>query len=185
MSSPRTPQEPMAFTPIEFGRGAVLAWCVFMALLLGALIVFALGDLVREGIHGDTVHVESSLGIALLVVVYAGFLGGAMGLVAMALGMPFAWLLGRSLRRVRRTVVHVLAYAAFGALAGSLAVGALHLSGAHLLGPLAISLGGVLIAVPTGWWFSARRALREDRGLITPQHPSLGPDEQAEDALGA
>lgn len=184
--SPRTAEEPMAFTRAELGRGAFLAWCTFMILLLGFFVVVAIAAATGRLLSGDPFNVLSELYISMAVIAYAGLVGGSVGFVAMLAGTPLAWLIGRALRRVRHIGIHLLSFTAFGALAGLgvagifsvVNLGALHLAPVLWLLPIMTA-----IAVPTGWWLTVRRARREELGLVRPRRRTRDADMVTEDAV--
>ncbi|HWS50984.1 MAG TPA: hypothetical protein VN241_08240 [Microbacterium sp.] len=166
--SPRTTQEPMAFTRDELGRGAWYAWIIFMILML-----VGLNALVFVSIGPSAFAMPSFSGMLLtsltMVTIYAGVAGGAVSLLVMSLGLPLARLLGRALRSVSSLGIHFAVYLAFGVCIGGATVAiASTLTGL----PIAQNwFGAVLgvaaaVSVPAGWSLTVRRALREDRGLV-------------------
>ena len=155
---PRTAELPMAFTVAEFVRGAVAAWVAFLVLATAAYAAVIQGYVVVA----TAFYVPWSLGAALV-------------------GSPAAYLLGRSLRRVRRIAVHIAAFAALGAAVGLAATIVFvavygHGNGGTLY--YVVNLALSVIAVPLGWYWTARRALRHPR-------PRVDPDAMAEDAAAA
>lgn len=182
----RTPSEPMAFTPAELWRGARNTWCVFMVLLISGLILMLVMSTVFVG------HGVLSLPILIAFAIgYAAVIGGGVSLIVMLAGVPIAGLIGKGLQREPRVRVHLLAYSLLGLSLGVLTV----VVAALLVGtgriqdlignPLILIIAGsATVAVPLGWWRSARRALLEDRGITVRQRaPRPDPDALAEDAL--
>ena len=181
----RTPDEPMAFTPAELWRGARNAWCIFMMLMLGGLVLMIVVSMPFSG--GAAL---SALILVAFAVGYAGVIGGGIGLIVMLAGAPLAGMLGRALRREPRVRAHLMAYGALGLLLGGLTVcGALMIgavpANAFAANPLVLIIAcSAAVSVPLGWWSSARRALREDRGTtLRRRAPRPDPDALAEDAL--
>lgn len=163
-ASPRTPEEPMAFTRAEFGRGAWAAWFWYLATLIPTSLLSA------PLMGWDSVFVGLS---ALIFVV-------PVSLVALALLAPAALGIGHALRRIADVRVHVAAFTALGAVVGAIAM----FPFALLFGFLTPYVGWFItlalpavFCVPLGWWHTARRALH---GVPT-RHPD--PDALVEDAL--
>lgn len=149
----RTPERPMAFGPGDLWRGAGTAWCVFMAILLVVMAALTL-------FTGD-------VGAAVVVIIYAGLVGGVVALVMMLVFTPIAWLLGRALVRVRSVAVHILVFTVLGAGVG-LAVLLLFIAwGAEAESVFTSGwawalIGASVISVVAGWTHAARRAHRAD-----------------------
>jgi len=147
-SSPRTAAEPMAFTPWEFWRGAIHAWGWFLVISTVAFVpVFFVWAL-----YAFLTTVPWSIG-------------------ALVVFSPVAWAMGRLLRRIPRLLPHVLAFTLLGAVVGVVTtVVAFHTPGSGLTPEnfgsswpiILVVCVSATIAVPLGWWISARRALRAD-----------------------
>ncbi|HEY0248572.1 MAG TPA: hypothetical protein VGC45_09945 [Gryllotalpicola sp.] len=149
-SPPRTPERPRGFTLGEFAAGAVRAWVWFQP---GAVIAATVVDVMGGG--GIIGVVEFGAASVLF--------GMLIGIPAVILGAPFAYLLGRALQRQRRDVVHLAALAAYGALVGVVTL-------LETLGPAQLSEPSTVAyvlaaaaALPAGWWRTSRAALRADR----------------------
>ncbi|MFY9712549.1 MAG: hypothetical protein WAK00_03660 [Microbacterium sp.] len=164
--TPRSPEEPMAFTPGEARRGAIAASVIFTLLL--TLYVIG-GTVVSEFTTGATVIVTLLLSSVALVV------AGLFSLIIAFVLLPLAMLIGRALRRIRPIGIHLATYAVLGASLGTI-IGGLIYGGMFSAANVEVALSAVLVtalffgvitglAVPLGWWFSARRALRDDRRL--------------------
>lgn len=183
----RTANEPMAFTPAELWRGARNTWCVFMALMVSGLILMMVISTALVG--------NGALSLPILIaftVGYASVIGGGVSLIVMIAGAPVAGLIGKSLRREPRVRVHLLVYSLLGLSIGALTVivSALLLDTGRiqdlLRNPLILIVAcSATLAIPLGWWASARRALREDRGITVRRRraPRPDPDAIAEDAV--
>lgn len=163
--SPRTPEEPMAFTWWELTRGVIAACLVFaIAAPALALVVAVISDPAHAGFS--------------IYLIVAGWLLGIVPTTALA-GFalaPVAKRIGRALRHRRSLWPHLLSYFALGAAASliggaivGLLIGATSWSGDAVMGagfviPLAALLAPVAGAsAATGWLITARRALRDDR----------------------
>lgn len=170
--SPRTTELPMAFTRWEFWRGAYAAYAAYLVWLLLSPLLWGVS--------------AGGIGFVVVMAMYSLVIGGAVAFVAMLAASPLAWLLGRSLRRVRPISAHLAAFAALGALVGwvALEAWAWGSSGGHAPLDQALLPYGVpaAVAVPLGWWFTARRALRADRGLTPARPPRHDADAEFEDA---
>lgn len=165
--SPRTAQEPMAFTRDELGRGGWYAWVVFMTLMLAGLNV-----LIFVASAPSALSTPSFSGVLLtsvmMVTIYAGIIGGAVSLLVMALGLPLARLLGRALRSEPALSIHLAVYVTLGLVFGAATVGiASALTGIPIMQNTFGAVLGVAaaLAVPAGWSLTVRRALRDDRSL--------------------
>lgn len=130
MEDPRItrPREPWA---VSFGVLGVLAGClvtalVFMALVWGVLSAAPQGDLDAAGIEASPTR------LALLI-------GGFAAIVVLVVGPTLAFALGWLLRRVRTQAVHVIAFAALGAVLG--AVGGFVVGGPQFANVLGAMLG--------------------------------------------
>lgn len=177
LPSPRTPEEPMAFTRSEFWRGALSAWCVFVVLLTAALILLAV------------VQSSPSWGPPLsMIAVYLMFgvpVGSIVAAIVTVVAAPGAWLLGRGLVRCRRIPLHVAAYFAFGFVIGFLVLLVTTMSsGTEPLYALSHPdawgmpvLGG--LAVTGGWVWNLLRIRRYE----APRRPRFDPDAAYEDGV--
>jgi len=175
--SPRTDDEPMAFTADEFLRGTVASWLAFNALFAVSLAVMSL--ITPASGWGSPWAAVAML--AIYVVPISLLVSGVVTLLCCGA----AWALGRRLRRTPSLLPHVIGYAVLGALIGLLVVG-----GYQLVVTQRLDLGGwfaLLVlacsaaALPLGWSRAVRRARRADAGLIRPAR--VDPDAAAEDAL--
>lgn len=185
--SPRSAENPMAFTPGELWRGAGFAWCAFMILLAGGFLIAMVVDMVREstGPEAQFIDVELMLTMNVFLFMMVLLVGGAIGIVVAAVGALVTHFLGRALRRIRPVPIHLLVYGALGAIIGGLAVWIMRFDeGAFWTVPpytWIIALSATL-AVPLGWWISARLALRPDHRAADPL-TQLGDDERFEDSV--
>lgn len=189
LPSPRTEDEPMAFTRDELGRGAFCAWGIFMGLMLGGLIIWMLAGSALTAMSFSPMSWWNSLvGTLVLVFIYAGIIGGVTSLLVMALGIPVAWLLGRALRRVTAYGIHLLVYSGLGIVVGIAAMWAVSLlvPGGVIENPIGwIVAASAFVAVPLGWWVAARSALLEDRGVARRRSGAPDADADFEDAVTA
>jgi len=180
----RTAEHPMAFTRDELLAGALTTWVLFLALLPAGLLVAAIAAI--PGSSGFDLAAVGSLAVGLLVVVVVA------GIVALLL-LPFAllavWPLAALLRRVRPIAIHLLCYTLIGAglgyaylaiLGGPDASWFLSPAGAVTFGMPAVA---VTLAVPLGWWLTARRALRRDAGLLPRSRRRIDHDAATDDVL--
>lgn len=173
--SRRTPELPMAFSAWEFIRGALLAWLAFL-LLAPIMFMLAVAIMGAAASFGDFAVSAVVFGLMGLITIFP------WAIAALIVGSPLAFLLGRSLRRVTRISVHLLLFAAFGLLLGvvasAVATPLINLSDAppteyweSILDSLHFIIGAVLasaIAVPLGWWITAKLALRADSRRSAP-----------------
>lgn len=165
-ASPRTDAEPMAFTQTEFLRGALSAWLWFLA-LSAILQVFPAG------------------GWLPVVFLYTA----PWSVLALLVGLPFAHLIGRAMRRVTAVGAHMLVFTVFGLAIGAAAT--FTALGVGWVSPTMSSDLGIFVvaniacaggAVCIGWSRTALPALRADREG-PPRRADPGPDEAFEDAL--
>lgn len=183
-STVRTPEHPMAFTRDELLSGALTTWVLFLALLPAGLLVAAIVAI--PGSSGFDLGAFGSAVVGLLVVVVVA------GIVALLL-LPFAllavWPLASARRGVRPIAVHLGCYTLIGAglgyaylaiLGGPDDSWFLSPAGALTFGMPAIA---VTLAVPLGWWLTARRALRRDAGDLPRPRRRIDQDAAAEDEL--
>ncbi|UIN31761.1 hypothetical protein [Microbacterium binotii] len=155
--SPRTNAAPMAFTFREFARGACMAWLWF--LLFSTL---ASAAMLYSG--------------ALIALIYAV----PWSLAALLIGSPLAYGLGWMLRTAASVPLHLVAFTVFGAVVGigttTLAFTApwsdLSGDGMNAVSVPAVAMWiAATIAVPLGWRFTSKRALRGDTaelGAVSP-----------------
>lgn len=162
--SPRTPEKPMAFTNDELLRGGCRAWCAFLVVLLVGMAFWNIAlDVADDGKASPRV-------LTALVVtgICALLAGGGTSLVLLPFGVALALPIGRALERVRAPWVHLLVYSILGVAIGAAYVALLR--GDHFFTPFSgpwdalvlVPAVDVLIAVPFGWWQTARLALRAD-----------------------
>lgn len=110
--SPRTADEPMAFTQDEMWRGAGAAWITF-TVLTGFASGFACAALM-PGTSWTSTLTSGLVGFLAAIII-----GGGMSFSVLILAIPVVLLIGRGLRRVRRSSVHVTIYATLGAGVGA------------------------------------------------------------------
>lgn len=173
--SPRTDEEPMAATREEIFRGACAAWLAFVVLMLVVLTGWSIaGELAAQALG---VGSGSSLGLLPFVLGVALVVGGGVAFVVMLVALPTVWFIARRMRRVRRVGWHLAVYGALGALVGVLAVIVLALtSGGATPGETlsswigAVIVGSTTVSTLSGWWWGARRALKERR-IVDPRSP--------------
>lgn len=110
-SSPRTAEMPMAFRYDELFSGAMIAAFTFAAVapVVGILWLFGWTLISGGRIDGQLFAVFFWYLPAVLVMLVPS-------LIAAVAELPIAWLLGRALRRERRRRMHLLAFAALGAV---------------------------------------------------------------------
>jgi|GEM_PF-1356299 len=185
-STVRTAERPLAFTGDELIRGGITAWVVFMVLLL-------VGETAHLTLLYSSTALESTaeriLGVLFLLLLIA-LVGGVVAAVVVPFGVVIMLPIGLALRRVRAVAVHLTIYALLGA-----AIGCAYLFAFRggrpldLLTPwdyfVVIPAASAALAIPLAWWWTARRALRIDAGLITPRrrHPDPDPDAAYEDRV--
>lgn len=163
----------MAFTEHELWTGGRRTWSSFMALLLlGTALHFAVLDASSIG-SGTPLFVS---GLAVLVPV--GIVGGCVSAVVMLFGVALVRPIARALRRVRSRATHLAVYALLGVAVGTAYLASVRggriLDVIHVWDLFAVAPAlAAAVAVPWGWWQTARRALREDAGLEPRQryHP--------------
>lgn len=162
--SPRTADEPMAFTPLDLAKGALWAWLAFMILLELGLMVFAI---IAQASAPSGAFLATGYAI-ILMLGYSALYAGGIGMVVTVVVTPVAWMLGRMLRRHKAIRLHLLAYTALGGMIAGLAAGYLTAIGWNVAiavqhPVVAICFAATVISVPIGWWISARGALRDHR----------------------
>ncbi|MDD7930006.1 hypothetical protein PUW81_006215 [Microbacterium sp. NM3R9] len=142
--SPRTDDEPFAFTRAEFLRGAGRAWLRTTLLLIAVWATATIG----VGIVATFVILPSSA-------------------VAIVVGAPGAYAIGRRLRTSSRVRLHVTAFAAYGALLAVVVTAGYILTTATAdLAALSASWWMFLVNVPVtafglanAWFATAKRAV--------------------------
>lgn len=164
----------MAFTRDEFLRGAAWALGSFVMLLVVAEVVLVMVQEVTRRVTSPGLAVSSNLGFLPIMLGYTVLIGGSVAAVCMLIGATPAYLLARSLRRVRSIAIHVAAFTAFGAVFGGLCAGTLYaallaLDGTTLTRSIAaivpvaaIGAAATAAACAIGWAMTARRAYRRD-----------------------
>lgn len=176
--SPRTADEPMAFTVDEFLRGTVAAWLWF-----NALFTVALG--IGQAATQSDVWGPWWSGIVMILVWSVPIALIASGIVTL-LCCGAAWWLGRALRRERSYLTHAACYAGLGWLIGAIVVGLWMALATHTVPDLlnwfalivqACSAG----AVALGWTWTVRHSLRVEAGKVRPRR--IHPDALFEDSL--
>lgn len=179
----RTVDQPMAFTPDEMLRGALIAWGTFLALLAAGLVVLGLGTALSSG-RLDLGGVGPFIMLVLFVLLLAAIASG----VVMSFGLLLVRAIARSLRTVRSFTAHLAVYSFLGILVGFLYLAVV--TSGRPFGVMEFLPGGAVIAYPAlaaavalpfGWWRTARRALREDAGTTPPRQPQRDRDAVAED----
>lgn len=171
--SPRTPEEPMAFTRDELLGGCLRVWVIFMVLLLVFSLLYSLP---LGGIAG--------LAFGIVLGGYAVALGGPIALVVTVTALPLCWVIGRALRRRPRILMHLLVYTALGTAAAGAATAVMWLMFGSIPFFALLPSSAALVSVPLGWWLTERKALRRDKTAPTRRLvESADPDALAEDAL--
>lgn len=181
-SSPvRTATEPMAFSSSELLRGGITVWLVFLGLLFSSEVVHLTLMMVTSGNSPGALTI---LGVLYYLVPIA-IIGGTVSAIVMLLGLPLVRLIAHLLRRVRKISLHVIVYTVVGIAIGSAFLALLR--GGYASTPasawdffIILPAASAGLAVPLGWWWTARRALREDAGLVPPR-PKTNPDDAFED----
>lgn len=149
-TSPRTDDRPMAFTTGEFWRGAVYAWFWFLIISTAA--------------HTPVLFTMTPVVLWFTIPWSAG---------ALLVGALPAYALGRGLQTNGSFKIHATAFTVFGAVIGMATTAvALFAPWSSLAGPnaavywipVAIVCAASAIAVPLGWYQTARLALRSGRG---------------------
>lgn len=186
-SQVRTADTPMAFTSDELLRGGITAWVLFVVLLVcGEAIPLAL---LFPSTALDTAP-ERLLGLMFFLMLIA-VVGSVAAAVVVPFGMVIVLPIALAFRRVRSTGVHLAVYALLGAAIGGAYL--LVFRGGRPLDQLipwdyfvAIPAASAALAIPLAWWWTARRALRIDAGLITPRPDpdATYEDRAAETGLG-
>lgn len=188
-SSPaRTAEEPMAFTSDELLRGGITAWVVFMALLvlgeavhLTALRFWSESSSATPGSFSAVPETFVAIVPALIIYVLCA---GIVAATATPFGILIVMVIARAMRRHRAIGVHLAVYAAFSAGIGGACI-AVAPSGNPMAWFVIIPAASFAVAIPLAWWWTARRALRIDAGLITPRPRRPDPDAAYEDRIPA
>lgn len=176
----RTPELPMAYNFTEFARGAGLAWLGFQVLFsLGYAstgVAMAFASLVQPDRLSSF---ESAVGYVPVMLLFSFGYAMPWSIGALVLvGGPAAWLLGRSLRRVRAMRRHLVAFALLGLAVGlatsAIATATMQFPGSQ--GPIFVLIAtpAAAVAVAFGWWRTASWALRDDvgfRAAFVARHP--------------
>ena len=175
LPSPGTAEEPMAFTRDEFSFGALRTWALFVGLFVG------LSSLRMITVSGGAPL--AALGFVAVISGWVALLCAVISAIGLVVLLPVVWLVARSLRRERRIVVHAVAYVVvgIGVAAGAAALAQFFADG--LLDLTGITAVAAAIAVPVGWWLTARRAVLRDRGIPSGRRRRnrVDPDMLAED----
>ncbi|GAA1846324.1 hypothetical protein ACFQZV_09485 [Microbacterium koreense] len=163
-ASPPPGAAPMNATWADVFRGGVVAWGVFVGLML---IAFAIAGIVADAVaRADGVSVMSSLSVLPLALVYTAFIGGTASFLVTMLGLPVAWLVARSLRHDTSIARHVMVYALLGAAVGCLALAVTAAFSGSLVDVFFSAAAPVTIlicatSVVAGWWRASRRIRAE------------------------
>lgn len=177
--SPRSADEPMAFSKDEVWAGGGWAWLAFNILLVTVMSIVSIWSEVAAASNGST---GMGVGTVVFVVFYTLLIGGAVALCVMLIGLPGAWFVGRRLRRVASVPTHVVVHGTLGALLGVIVFGVyvVTIGQGRVLDALDTPLLSVTVALTSvsvvfGWWMASRRA-RSERRIDGPRSP-LGLDE--------
>ncbi|GAB3609206.1 hypothetical protein GCM10027414_13310 [Humibacter ginsengiterrae] len=150
LTSPRTAEQPLAFTANEFTAGVF--WAVLWFQPMAAAITLVIGLIVNPA-------------TAFVMMLIGGLVGLPLSIAAALVGAPLAFCIGRALSGERRDRVHLAVFSAYGIAVGlfTMDVVGLVLWGnpvaAVVLLPYALAVG---VAVPLGWWKTSRSALAAD-----------------------
>lgn len=178
----RTAAQPMAFSSSELLRGGVTVWLVFLGLLLGGEVLhLTLIAVTSESSAGALVI----LGVLCYLVMIA-IIGGTASVIVMLLGLPLVRLIAYLLRRVGTISLHVTVYAVVGIAIGFAFLTLLR--GGYAFAPVTLwdffiilPAASAALALPLGWWWTARQLLREDAGLAPRRRRKTDPDARYED----
>ena len=107
--------------------GAFYGWVFFTVLVgfmtFGYIAVMGIATSVHSNIEEFLYNAASTMGIALIGLMWALVLGGSVGLLATGiLGVPLAWVSSRLMREVASWRAHVAAQFGVGAVSAALAV---------------------------------------------------------------
>lgn len=174
--SPRTPDQPMAFTPDEFLMGALWAWLFFLGLLAATEAALAVIPDVMAAMRYGTPSFTSVgfLGPALIIsLLVAAPISGIAVLIAAPIVRRIAW----RLRSRSSLWLHASVHAAVGAAVGALTILIVQAGFAlwtDSAAPASALFGCCLIAAAltsastvAGWGVALRNARRWDRGRRT------------------
>jgi hypothetical protein len=186
-SSPvRTAEKPLAFTDAELLRGGFTAWVVFMVLLVIGETVHLAMLYPRSALESAPEHLLGLLFVLLMIALVGGVVAAFVVPFGIAIVLPIAL----ALRRVRSARVHLAVYALLGAALGGAYLVAFR--GGRPFDPVipwdyfvVIPAASATLAIPLAWWWTARRALRIDAGLLTPRPRRQDPDAECEDRVTA
>ncbi|WP_223586371.1 hypothetical protein [Microbacterium sp. OVT16B] len=162
---PRTQARPMAFTDREALRGGIDVWWIFLVFLVIGIGVWCTALDLTDGVETS----PSNINVFLFAAFCALVIGGTISLIVMPVGVMLAIPLGRALSRSRRLWVHIVVYTALGIAIGLVYIALLR--GGEVFTPIRSIWDYVLfvpavsasLAVPLGWWCTARRLLLADR----------------------
>lgn len=169
----RTPERPMAFTSGEFWGGAWRAWGLFMALLLGGMTVLSLAT--------------GAGALLVLIIMYAGMIGGGISLLAMLVFSPIAWVIARCMRGVATRWVHASVFTVFGATVGGITCSAFSatapwFTAGYPPNPWAWAMMAIsAAAVGIGWWRASQHALHRDDFEPRGTAPGASPTDRSTD----
>lgn len=171
LPSPRTPEEPMAFTRNEFWRGARLSVGIFLGLIL---LLTVIGSVVLDltPLAPNTAR-ASNIALLPIVLPVTALVAAPVSLIVMFLAHPLFHGIGRALRREPRVLVHLLVQALSGALVGAVVMGGVYFA-LFAFQQIQVAAGAVVImasagaaftgvSVPAGWYLAYRRARQDDR----------------------
>lgn len=174
--SPRTPDQPMAFTRDEFVMGAVSSWLFFLGLLAVTEVVIAVVPDVMASIRGGSSGF-SSLGLLVPVLFISLLIAAPISGIATLIAAPAVRRVAWSLRTRRSLWLHAEVHAATGAIIGMLTIVVLQFCFAFWTdsaAPLPVFAGytGIAAALTAasnvlGWAVTVRNARRWDSGRRT------------------
>lgn len=190
--SPRTPDQPMAFTRDEFVMGAVSSWLFFLGLLTVTEVAIAVVSDVMASVRGDSSGF-SSLGLLVPVLLISLLIAAPVSGIATLLAAPAIRRVAWRLRARRSPWLHAAVHAAFGAAVGALTI--VVLQACFLLWTGAVAplpqfggyclIAAVLTSASTvlGRGVTARNARRWDSGRRTARriHARIDRDAAVED----
>jgi len=174
--SPRTPDQPMAFTRDEFVIRAVSSWLFFLGLLAVTEVVIAVVSDVMASTRGGSSGFPS-LGLLVPVLFISLLIAAPISGIATLIAAPAVRRVASSLRARRSLWLHAGAHAATGAIIGMLTIVVLQFCFAFWTdsaAPLPVFAGyagiaAVLTAASNvlGWAVTVRNARRWDSGRRT------------------